>query len=342
MIQAGANITQKDDLLSKVQVDYLYHSIRNPKKEVSALIRQLRMIRTIDSKQYSTLKKELPYFVCGVFNPPFRRTENFAFIEYFIIDIDHVSEKELSIEDLKQRFKQDKRIVMCFVSPSEDGLKVMFKLDEKCYDSGLYSLFYKAFSKYFSSEYSIEQVIDLKTSDVCRACFVSEDPNVFFNPDANAISLQDFLDLDSPFDMFFVKSELENEIISQVKDSSKDAEDKMIDPDAEIIVKIKEILNPGSIRKREKPPVYVPQQIEEIFEDLKKYIEATGVVLYEALDIQYGKKLRFRTNYRVAEINIFYGKRGFSVVKAPRSGTSDEMNNLMVELVKNFIYENFI
>ena len=40
---------------------------------------------------------------------------------------------------------------------------------------------------------------------------------------------------------------------------------------------------------------------------------------------------------REAEINLFYGKRGFSVVQTPRSGTNAELNDLMAELIDNFL-----
>ena len=72
-------------------------------------------------------------------------------------------------------------------------------------------------------------------------------------------------------------------------------------------------------------------------DELKHYVEETGVQLYEVQDIQYGKKLRFRMGQKLAEVNLFYGKRGFSVVQTPRGGTSAELNELMVQLVNGFI-----
>ena len=37
--------------------------------------------------------------------------ENFAYIESFVVDIDHISEKGLNLETLKQQFQRDERIV---------------------------------------------------------------------------------------------------------------------------------------------------------------------------------------------------------------------------------------
>ncbi len=99
-------------MLQKVPVKYVYDCLRNPRPEIKSAIRQLRIIREIDSKQYSALKRQLPYIVCGMFNPPYRKNENFAYTEYFIIDVDHLSEKGLSVEETRRRLEKDQRVVL--------------------------------------------------------------------------------------------------------------------------------------------------------------------------------------------------------------------------------------
>lgn len=190
MISVGGNIVSGSDELKKVKVEYLYHSLSNPKPDIVSKINQLRIVRDLDVKQYGVLKKALPYVVCAMFNPAFRRTANFAYTEYFILDIDHIYEKGLDIDEVRSKVQSDDRVLMCFLSPGEDGLKVMFRLKERCYDAGLYSLFYKAFLKDFSIRYGLEQVVDERTSDVCRACFVSVDENVYYNADAKCVDIQ--------------------------------------------------------------------------------------------------------------------------------------------------------
>lgn len=97
------------------------------------------------------------------------------------------------------------------------------------------------------------------------------------------------------------------------------------------------MLNPKAV-SREKIVPYVPQQLNEIMGSLKSYVEETGIQLYEIINIQYGKKLRFRMGMKLGEINLFYGKNGFSVVQSPRCGTSADFNELMFQLVNSFIY----
>jgi hypothetical protein len=51
MILYGKNITAKDDMLQKMPLTYIYNQLREPQADVNAKIRQLRIIRTMDSKQ---------------------------------------------------------------------------------------------------------------------------------------------------------------------------------------------------------------------------------------------------------------------------------------------------
>ena len=160
MISLGHNITTPNDPLQKVPVETIWHSILNPKEETASMIRQLRVVRNINPKQYSLLKRDLPYIVCGMFNPPYRKIDNFAYTEYFILDLDHLSEKNIDLEQLRQQLQQDSRIILSFASPSQDGLKLMFRLQERCFDPGVFTLFYKLFARQFSKQYSIDQVLD--------------------------------------------------------------------------------------------------------------------------------------------------------------------------------------
>ena len=101
---------------------------------------------------------------------------------------------------------------------------------------------------------------------------------------------------------------------------------------------VKAILNP-QVAKRQETPVYVPEQLNEVMDELRRYIEQTGVEVHEIVNIQYGKKIRMRMRLKQAEVNLFFGKRGFSVVKSPRAGTDPELNNLMTGLIQTFINE---
>lgn len=336
MLSVGVNLIMSSDTLKKVTVDYLYHSLRNPRPEIEARICQLRIIRDLDKKQYAKLKRQLPYIVCGMFNPPYRKTENFAYTEYFIVDIDNFSEKGLNLSTIRKQVEQDERVMLSFLSPSKDGLKLLFHLKERCYDAGIYSLFYKAFIYEFSKQYHLEQVVDERTSDVCRACFVSIDPDAFYRPNVVSVDINSFLPVSDVTSMFDLKRNLEQQVKSaKLKEESGE---KVKDPDAEVMDRIKNLLQPKMQQKKlEKKEPYIPECLDDIIGDLKKYIEDTGIIVYEIVNIQYAKKIRCKMGSRLGEVNLFYGKRGFSVVQSPRSGTSTELNALLADLVTSYL-----
>lgn len=336
MIMYGTNIQSADDPLRKVTESELFHCIAHPDTWVEARIRQLRVAYQIAPKQYAELKRTLPYAVCGIFNPAYRRTENFGYIENFIIDIDHLCSKGLSVDEVKGRILSDERILMAFSSPSEDGLKVMFKLSERCYDAGLFSIFYKEFLRRFSEQYHLEQVADKRTSDVTRACFVSVDVNAYYNSNCEPIDTSSYIQPNDTLTMFDLMAKQRQAEKDAPSDKEKNAAP---DPDKEIMDRIKQCLNPNSKTIRKKPEAFVPDQLNMIIDDLVAYIQDTGLVVSEIIDIQYGKKIRVSMGTKLAETNVFFGKRGFSVVKSPRSGTNDELNDMTAQLIQSFIYQ---
>jgi tetratricopeptide (TPR) repeat protein len=335
LLSYGKRITQKDDLLTAVEPQQVFEMIKQPDESIKTLIERLRLVRTIDKNQYGLLKRQLPYLVCGIFNPPCRRIENFGYTECFIVDIDHIAEKGLDINSLRARLTADSRTMLCFVSPGQDGLKIIFRLNEKCFDAGRYSLFYKTFIQILSRQYDFEQVIDKTTSDVSRACFVSYDPEIFFNPAAEVVLMKDFVDFDNPFGVKALEHQLKKEEKEKKEEKPKENEPK--GPDEDTLAFIKERLNAKKSAVRNKPQVYVPEQLNQILEKLVAYIGEIGVTIEEIIDIQYGKKFKFRYGILQAEVNLFFGKKGFSVVKSPRQGTSEQLNELMTAYLQLFI-----
>lgn len=335
MISFGKNLTSAADELQKISLKMLYDATRNPKPETAARIRQLRIVRDLDSKQYAALKRSLPYVVCAMFNPPYRKTENFTYTEYFILDIDHVSELQMSLSELKKMVNADERVLLSYVSPGEDGLKVFFRLSERCYDYGLYSAFYKIFARDFACRYNLQQVMDTRTSDVTRACFVSHDPDAFFNENTLPVDLNAVLNTenaDAYMQQLHEIKKLENEREEPVPDALPPHDP---DPDKDAMLRIKSLLS----NKPPKPEkeVFVPEALNNVIADIQMQIENTGVTVTEIINISYGKKIRMKLGAKMAEINVFYGKRGFTVVVSPRTGTHAELNEMMAEYVENYL-----
>lgn len=337
MISLGLHITAPDDPLQKVDLEKVWHAIQSPKQDTAARIRQLRIVRNLNPKQYSSLKRDLPYLVCGMFNPPRRRIENFAYTEYFILDLDHLSAKDIDLAQLRSEIQQDPRVVLCFTSPSEDGLKVMFHLGERCYDAGIFSLFYKLFAQKFSQQYSIQQVIDMKTCDVSRACFVSMDADAYYNPNPENVDLKSYVDAESQFNFFNLANTLEREAKEQKQsETTIEVPQPKSDVGDDVMANIRAILNPSARPVYQKPPAYVPQQLEDVIAELRTHITQTGVEITEIQNIQYGKKIRTHVGTKMAETNVFYGRKGYSVVISPRTGTNPDLNEAVADLIKAY------
>lgn len=335
MIQIGSSITHPDDPLKKIDLDTLYHQIQHPRQEVVQQIAQLRIVRSIDKQQYSLLKRQLPYYVCGIFYPPIRKTAHFAWIDTFIVDIDHLSQYGKDPVEVRKVIQSDPRTAVCFLSPGEDGLKVVYKLKEKCHDAGHFSLFYKCFASSLASLYSLENVIDFRTNDVTRACFASYDADVYYNPEAEPIDMGAFLDFNDMESIAQLKHSLKPAKATEDK-VSVDDEPVSTDPDVETMKQIRMRLNPKQ-RLKEERACYVPGVLQELTEDLNAYLSELGYTVVAITSIQYGKKVQIELGTKRAEVNVFYGKRGFSVVQTPKNGTSAELNQLTADCIESFL-----
>lgn len=334
MLSLGRNIKQPNDPLEKISIQQLADKIRKPSLPFIDFIVQLRQVQGIDAKKYRELKTKLPYVVGAAFNPPFRKIEYFAHTTYFILDIDHLAEREIDTEVLSNRLKQDQRVVMLFKSPSGDGLKVMFKLSEPLYDHGKYTLFYKVFARQFGLEYNIDQVIDKRTSDVSRACFVSYDPDIYLNLTPLEINVAGMINFENELELREI-----NQIIKEEEKQNKSVEPSKEDgqdmPD-DLIKQIRERLNPRLVEKREKK-IYVPEQLNTIVQLVENNLATYGIQVTEIVNIHYGKQFRLKLNQTAAEVNVFYGKRGYTIVKSTKSGCSTELTDLAHDIFQSII-----
>jgi len=335
-LQLGRNIVAQNDPLRKITLEEFLSIISKPEADLKSKIQQLRTVQSIDRKKYQSLKKMLPYVTCGIFNPPYRRTENFASISTFIIDIDHLSEKGYDLNSLRDKLKLDDRIQMIFVSPGNDGLKLLFCLDQKCYDSAKYSIFYKLFSARFSQEYNLGQAVDKVTSDVTRACFLSADEDAWINPFCVPVSMEAFINFEDHRSVKQAQEEIkEMTDVSDLK-VAEETDDGKKDLPADILQHIKEKLNPN-IRTKIEKQIFVPDELLAVVAKVEETMLSYGITTKKAENIHYGKKFVFELDNRWAQLNLFYGKQGFKIVKTPASGS----NNDLAEVAFNILCQMF-
>lgn len=332
-INIGLKITQNSDLLQPFPLEELINKVKAPKFEFRNQIEQLRIMRTIDINRYNELKIKLPYFTCANFHPAIRRKENFSSIQYFVIDLDYLSANGFEINELKKNLIQDESISAFFVSPSGDGLKIIFKLKEKCKDSALFSAFYKLFSIQFAQHYNLSNVIDLKTHDVTRACFISFDENAYFTAHSLEIDLLHYLD---PFDYFESENQLKDaqHYIDELEKSKPEEIAHKQQLDDNILQKIKTKLNPSQ-KSTPTKFYFVPSEINDLIPLISSRLDEFDITLDAFSPINYGMQLKVKAGIYWSELNIFHGKRGYSIVQTTKSRSNKEL----AELAHQIIYE---
>ena len=173
-VSFGESITNPDQL-------FKYHSLKEllswqcTSEKQECLIEDLRRIE--DKKERNKLKKRLPYIVASHFDPDIRNTKNLVKSNGFIFDLDGLDD----VEGMFKKLTLEPFVHFMFRSPSGNGLKFGVLLETDIKDSELYTKVYKYCSKKLSEFYNME--LD-HTSDCARACFLSCDPDYYYNADS--------------------------------------------------------------------------------------------------------------------------------------------------------------
>ncbi len=339
MILLGKNITSPSDNLQPFEVEKVYKAILNSTGEVAVLQNRLQTLKLIDENQYRKLKTRLPYLVCAVFHPRVRKKENFLYTERFFIDIDHLSHFNLNINNVKEFLKKDSRVELLFTSPGGDGLKLLFKLSSKINDSAYYSHFYESFCLSFSLEHNLNGAIDFKTKDVSRCCFVSHDPEAYYNPQAEAVDYNLFLP-DSGFEALDKLKEL---VKNETKSSKADKAEWGIPEKSEndlpddIINRIKSKMGMRTINPNVKKNYIQPEELEIVILEMTEFLKEIEAEIIKMTAIDYGRQIRIGNTKVWCEVNIFYGKKGVRVVGTTKSGSNKELcDNMVKYLQSNF------
>ena len=136
---------------------------------------QIQKIQQAKNKdERNKLKLKLDYVTPG---GTFKTRSNDNLIEhskFLHLDIDNIPESK--IKTTKDSIISSKYTHIAHLSPSGNGFKVWVRIPQ-VKDDNAYKCFYEAVMK----EYNLPKNIDSKTKDISRACFVSWDPNIYYN-----------------------------------------------------------------------------------------------------------------------------------------------------------------
>ncbi len=335
MFMIGKNLVTSNDVMQIITEEEIVKQIKEIKGDLYDKISQLRAIKLVDLQLYKRLKTQLPYFVCGLFKPGIRKKENFAYTQYFVIDIDHISKSDKELYNLKNRLCNDQRVFMLFISPGQDGLKLMFKLSDKISDSGYYSIFYKKFSYTIAEEYNLYGVLDIKTSDVSRCCFLSIDEEIYYNENCIEIDPQLYVNEESYQQEikllslnFQEKSKNSEELHLEEQSLYKDSKE----PGNDIMQQIRDRINPLKVKKEK--IIFQPEELDRDWQKMEKVLVEYNMTVETVNKISYGKQIKVRVQNEWAEINIFYGKKGYSFVATTKTGSNAELGQMIVTVLK--------
>lgn len=330
----GNQVTQsKNDVLQAISLRDLVYEIKESnvlKLEIS----RLRKVAGMDKQAYQRLKTRLPYFTGATYRGGIRHGEHFESISFFVLDLDHFPNKEVLLEKRKM-LQADERIQALFVSPGGLGLKLVFQLETPSSSLKGFSDFYKTFCFRFSEQYQLGEYLDTATSDATRVCFLSYDPEVYFNPLALGIRTEDYIpNFQTELTRVFAEHEQKTAAKTEAKPEAKPALPESVYQD------IRKVLNPQGVVKYQAPqrPVFVPEALYALDVPIRALAAQCQLVFDEPRDIQYGRKMSFRKGLAFAEINVFFGKCGFSVVVSPKRGSDIALAEVCKELVLSIIY----
>lgn len=328
MLYLGHNLTQNPpEQLQAITEQELVQLIGQPSGKLLSELEALRKIRQIDEKIYRKRKTFLPYFIGSRFRENIRHSSRFEALAYFVIDLDKCG-RAFGLEALKAQLFEDENVKLIFLSPGGDGLKVLFQLESPIVHTKAFADCYKAFALQFADKFGLRDYVDTVTCDVTRVCFLSADPALRYRPDALPVSWKGYAQLAT---------------YEKLPWEEQDEQTGGENPTPPLVPEIpyKQILQKLNPKHHSRPKnYYVPPELDAITEGVYARLAPYGISVSQVRDIQYGRQWTFVAGHQSAELNIFYGKNGFSVVKTTKSGTDPELCEAVYRVLCAMLFDS--
>lgn len=326
MFYIGKNVrASPPEQLIPTTADALVATIKDSGSELARETTRLRRIAQIDPKTFKSMKTTLPYFIAATFVDNLRHSDNFIEINALILDFDNCLKTPAQSHDLKKQITSHPEVFMAFVSPNGSGLKIVLRLAEPLSNLPLFKQFYLDYARQFAEHVRLLGTLDTRTSDATRVCFLVHDPNLCYNPNALPLNWQ----------LWAAKNQLDANAAADKQPTPLETTKPKLSPELhrELVLKI----NPKAPVKPPREP-HVPLLLQELEEPLRQLLQENGIEVLEIRPIHYGLKLCCKLAPQLAEVNVFYGKRGFSVVMSPKAATSPDLNKRVYALVFAYFF----
>jgi hypothetical protein len=142
-------------------------------------IETYRSLLAQDKKKADNFKKTLP---CVTFSGTFKEYRKDANLEQYsrviVIDLDKIPPRRF--DSVRKEIQSSEYVLACFESPTKGRLKVLLlsAKDDKMHKQVFYEL-----ENYFKLQFGLE--VDTSGKNVSRLCFISYDPDIYFNEDCS-------------------------------------------------------------------------------------------------------------------------------------------------------------
>jgi energy-coupling factor transporter ATP-binding protein EcfA2 len=168
-------VSEADETFAKMRTasfQWVYWTITSTVKK--KFVEEIR-IESNKKKRNELKETNLGFFNIGTFKSNYRANENIISSEFIILDFDKL---EGDIIEKKNNLKKRPEVYGAFISPSGNGLKIIFRLERPITDH----LFFQQVYKYYADQYGVDLGENPDhTSEVSRACFFSYDPEMYVN-----------------------------------------------------------------------------------------------------------------------------------------------------------------
>lgn len=179
-VSYGKNVKSRE--LESVTLSEVLNTIQTGNNGIKENIETIRACQ--EPEQRKELKQLLPYFILGTFKDCIRNNANFERTQFILLDVDHVGID--NVLAIKNQLAQDPNVYAVAISPSGDGLKVIYKLENPITVEAIYRATYLHLSEQFHQKYSIEPDT---TIDPARACYMTYDPDLYVNEQSIPVSI---------------------------------------------------------------------------------------------------------------------------------------------------------
>lgn len=168
-----------NEIEDELEISEVFKKIKDGEFELE--IQMYRHALISNAPNASDLKKKLLAFTpSGVFDRARKNDCLFQYSGILHLDLDKLDASQMI--SLTSKLRQDDTVFAFFVSPSENGLKVFYRTNDTA-DNHTKNIM--LLMQQFESKYSIKP--DEQVKDISRLCFVSDDPQLYYNESSKPI-----------------------------------------------------------------------------------------------------------------------------------------------------------